>query len=103
MKDIRERVKKEIKKIWPKAEKNLARLGKDAARLMKKTEENIIEMYAEAKKQTQEVVWKARREKLYYDLGRSVAPLLTSDQLKNKNVLRLSQAIRQLDKKLRKK
>lgn len=103
MKDIKQRVKKEIEKIWPQAEKNLVRLSKDAAKLMKKTEENIVEMYAEAKKQTQEVIWKAQREKLTYELGKSVSPLLTSDQLKNKNILRLHQEIQQLNKKLRKK
>jgi ElaB/YqjD/DUF883 family membrane-anchored ribosome-binding protein len=64
MKDIRDRVRQEMNKIWPQAEKNLARLSKDAGKLMKKTEENIVEMYAEAKKQTRDVVWKAQREKL---------------------------------------
>lgn len=103
MQDIKQKVKKEFEKIWPEAEKNLARLSKDAAKLMKKTEKNIVEMYAEAKKQTQDVVWKAQREKLYYELGRIVSPLLTSDQLKNRNVLSLQQEIRQLNKKLRKK
>jgi len=103
MRNIRQKVKKEIEKIWPQAEKNLTRLSKDAAKLMKKTEKNIVEMYAEAKKQTQNVVRKAQREKLYYELGRIVSPLLTSDQLNNKNVLRLHQEIRQLNKKLRKK
>jgi len=103
MKDIRNIVRKEIKKIWPRAQKDIDRLGKDTAKLMKKTEKNLIDLYAQAKKTTQETILKAQREKLYYELGRSVASLLTSDQLKNKAILRLDTEIRQINRKLRAK
>jgi hypothetical protein len=101
MKDINTLVRKEVKKIWPQAKKTLQQLNKDANRIFKKTEKNLIDAYAKTKKATEEVVLKAQREKLYYELGKLAAPLLTSDQLKNNNILRLSTEIRQLTKKIR--
>ena len=103
MSDINERVRKEVEKIWPEAKKNLQQLNKDATRLFKKTEKNLIEAYTKTKKTTEIVIERAQREKLYYELGKVVAPLLTSDQLKNKNILRLSTEIQHLSKKIRRK
>ena len=103
MNDFNGLVRKEVEKIWPQAKKTLQQLNKDAGRMFKKTEKNLIDAYAKTKKTTEEIVQKAQREKLYYELGKAVAPLLTSDQLKNKNILRLSTEIRRLSKKIRRK
>jgi hypothetical protein len=96
-------IQKEIEKIWPSAQKEVAKINKEASKFLKESEKKITEVYCVAKKKGEELILKARREELYYELGKSVAHLLTSDQLKNKNILRISSEIRQLDKKLRAK
>jgi predicted RNA-binding protein with PIN domain len=101
MNDINSVVRKEVKKIWPQAKKTLQQLNKDAGSFLKKTEKNLAGAYTKAKKTTDELIEKAQREKLYYELGKVVAPLLTSDQLKNKDILRLSVEIRRLSRKIR--
>jgi hypothetical protein len=92
MSDINERIRE-----------SLQQLNKDATRLFKKTEKNLIEAYTKTKKTTEDVIVRAQREKLYYELGKFVAPLLTSEQLKNKNILRLATEIQSLSKKIRRK
>ena len=103
MDDLKDKIQQEIENIWPKAQKNISKINKDVGRLMKESEKNLSGMYTTAKKKTQELIAKAKREELYYELGKCVAPLLTSDQLKNKNILRISSEIRQLGRKLRSK
>ncbi len=100
---IQNSIQKEIEKIWPQAKKNVTKINKDVIRLLKKSEKSLIDTYSNAKKKTEELIFKARREELYYELGKGVAPLLTSDQLKNKNILKISTQIRYLNKKLRSK
>lgn len=101
MSDINHSLRKEVEQFWPQAKKTLTQLNKDAAKLFKNTEKNLVNAYAKTKKTTEEIVLKAQREKLYYDLGKIVAPLLTSDQLKNKTILQLSTEIHKLTKKIR--
>ena len=100
---IQNSIQKEIEKIWPQAKKNVTKINKDVLRLLKKSEKSLIDTYSNAKKKTEELIFKARREELYYELGKGVATLLTSDQLKNKNILKISTQIRHLNKKLRSK
>lgn len=103
MENIKNTVRKEIEKIWPEAKKNISKVNKDLTKLMKKSEKNLSDFYSNVKKKTDLLLLKAKREELYYELGKSLSPLLTSDQLKNKNILRISTEIRQLNKKLRSK
>ncbi len=103
MANIQDSIQKEIEKIWPQAKKNVSKINKDVVKLLKKSEKKLVEAYATAKKKTEQLVFKAKREELYYELGKKVAPLLTSDQLKNKNIMKISTEIRQLTKRLRSK
>jgi hypothetical protein len=103
MADIKNKIQKEIEKIWPDAQKNLSKINKDVTRVMQEGEKNFNIFYAQAKKKTEEIVMKAKREELYYELGKCVAPLLTSDQLKDKKVLKIYTDIEQLNKKIRSK
>jgi hypothetical protein len=103
MADLKNKIQKEIDLIWPEAKKNISRVNKDVIRFVKKSEKNLIAAYDIAQQKTQQLLAKAKREELYYELGKSVAPLLTSDQLKNRNVLRISSEIRELSRKMRSK
>jgi len=103
MKDIQSTIQKEIKKLWPQAEKSIAQLNKDTQKFMKETEKTLAATYKKTKKTTEEVIFKAQREKLYYDLGRAVLPLLSAEQLKNKRIAPMVQEIRKLSRRIRSK
>ena len=103
MQNIRETVLHEIEKNWPKAKKNISKLNKDISKLLKTSEENLVHISKNVQRGTEKLIAKARREELYYELGKTIAPLLTSDQLKNKNVMRIYSQFQQIHKALRKK
>jgi len=103
MKTKKNPIQKEIEKIWPNAQKDLSKINKEANKFFRKSEKKIAQVYSGAKKKGEELILKAKREELYYELGKNVAHLLTSDQLKNKNILRIKSEIQQLSKKLRNK
>lgn len=103
MPNIKDTIEKEFDRIWPQAQKNIAKINKDVVKLLKKSEENFVSASKTVKKGVEKLVLKARREELYYELGKNIAPLLTSDQLKDKNILRISTGIQQVNKNLRTK
>jgi len=103
MENTKDRIQKEFEKIWPNAKKNITKVNKDLSKLMKKSEKNLIEVYSTVRKRTEAVIMSAKREELYYELGKNVTSLLTSDQLKNKKILDIYSQIQQLSRKLRNK
>lgn len=103
MQNLKEAVLNEIEKNWPKAKKNISKLNKDISKLLKTSEENLVHVSKNVQKGTEKLIAKAKKEELCYELGKAIAPLLTSDQLKNKNVLKIYTEIQQLNKVLRKK
>ncbi len=103
MKDFQSYVRKEIKKFLPQAQKSMAQLNKEAQKLMEKTEKNLLETYAKTKKATEALIFKARREKLYYELGRAVLPVLTAEQLNHKRIAPTLREIKKLNRKIRSK
>jgi siroheme synthase (precorrin-2 oxidase/ferrochelatase) len=100
MKDLQSSIRKEIKKFLPQAQKNVARLNKDAQKLMKKTEESLLEAYETTRKTTENLLFKAQREKLYCELGRAVLPLLSAEQLAQKRVAGPAREIKRLNRKI---
>ena len=103
MGNLQKNIQKEIEKIWPQAKRNILKINKDVTKVIRKGEDDLVAFYKDARKKTEKLVCQAKREELYYELGKSVAPLLTSDQLKNKNILRISTEIQRFNKKLRSK
>ncbi len=103
MEDIKKTIQNEIEKIWPQAKKNISKLSKDTTKLLKKSEKELTIISKKIKTGVEQLVNKAKREELYRELGKYVTPLLTSDQLKNKNVMRIYSEIQQINKNLKKK
>lgn len=101
MKKTKNSIQKEIEKIWPDAQKNISKINKDAIDLLKKGEKNLLNIYNTTKKKTEEIIYKAKREELYYELGKSVASHLTQEQLKNKKIAYIATEIRKLSTKIR--
>ncbi|MBI5873637.1 MAG: hypothetical protein HZB36_05790 [Candidatus Omnitrophica bacterium] len=103
MEDLKNKVQKEIEKIWPQAKKNINTINRNAVKIMQKSEKDLAAISKNIKTGVEKLVYKAKREELYYELGKGIAPLLTSDQLKDKNILKIYTEIQQLSKHLRKK
>lgn len=101
MKNLKEQIQNEIEAVWPQTQKNLEKINKNVSKLLKDSEKNLKKFYNQTKKKTEEVIARAKREELYYELGKKVSPLLTSDQLQDKDILRISTEIQKLCKKLR--
>ncbi len=101
MKDKKLEIQKEIEKIWPGAKKKLSKVNKDVSRVMKESEKNLSSLYKNIKKNTDILIAKAKREELYYQLGRSVAGALTEKQKKSRKISRIYSQLQQLNKKIR--
>lgn len=101
MKKAKNIIQKEIEKIWPQAQEGISKLNKDVSRLMKKSEKNLTVLYKNVKNKTAELIIKAKREELYYELGKAIMPYLTPDQINNKRISKIYSKIRQLKKELR--
>ncbi len=103
MKDFQAYLRKEIKRFLPQAQKNITILNRDTKKLMKKTEKNLLETYAKTKEATEAFIFKAQREKLYYELGKVVLPVLSDEQLKNKRIAPTVREIKKLNRMIRSK
>lgn len=101
MKKAKNIIQKKIEKMWPQAQEGISKLNKDVSKLMKKSEKNLTSLYKNVKNKTAEVIIKAKREELYYELGRAITPYLTPGQINNKKISKIYLKIRQLKKELR--
>lgn len=103
MEDIRDAIQKKIDEVWPGAQKQISKISKDALKSLKKSKKQLELAYGQTKKAAQEIAFKTKREQLYYELGKAVAPTLRSGCLKNKKVKSIYSEIQRLNKKLRSK
>ncbi len=101
MKNSKNPIQKEIEKIWPDAQKNISKINKEAIKLLEKGEKNLLNIYNTTKKKTEEIICKAKREELYYELGKLVASRLTQEQLKNHKIAATASEIRKLNNEIR--
>ncbi|MGE5280197.1 MAG: hypothetical protein ACM3L6_05605, partial [Deltaproteobacteria bacterium] len=74
--------------------------NKDTQKFMEETEKNLAATYKKARRTTEGVIFKAQREKLYYDLGRVVFSALNAEQLQNKRIAPIAAEIRRLNRKI---
>jgi len=103
MKSLANTFHAEIKRIWPKAQKNMTKINKDVSKLLKKSEATILTASKNFKKSAEIIIFKAKREELYHELGKKIFPFLTSDQLKHKEILKITSELQKISKSLRSK
>lgn len=103
MEDLNKMIQKKIQEIWPDAQETISKISKDAAKTLKKSEKQLKAAYEKTRQSAEQLVLKAKREELYYELGKSVAPLLMPVHLKNKKVRELHAQIKNLNKQLHSK
>jgi len=103
MNNLQKTVQKKIEEVWPDAQKNISKISRKTLKALKKSEKQLLAIYGKTKKKAEELILQARREELYYELGKAMAPLLSSDQLKNKTILKIYSEIQGINKQLRSK
>lgn len=103
MKNLANTFHAEIKKIWPEAQKNMTKINKDVSKLLKKSESTIVSASKKFKKSAEIVIFKAKREELYHELGKKIFSSLTSNQLKHKEIFRIASELKKISKSLRSK
>ncbi len=103
MKNLANTLHNEIKRIWPKAQKNILKINKDVSKLLKESETTILMASKKFRKSAEIIIFKAKREELYHELGKRIIPFLTSDQLKQKEILKITSELQKISKSLRSK
>jgi len=103
MNDLKKTIQKKIEEVWPDAQKNISKISHKTLKTLKKSEKQLLAIYDKTKKKTEQLILQAKREELYYELGKAMAPLLSSDQLKNKTILKIYSEIQGVNKQLRSK
>ncbi len=103
MNDLKKTIQKKIEEVWPDAQKNISKISHKTLKTLKKSEKQLLAIYDKTKKKTEQLILQAKREELYYELGKAMAPLLSSDQLKNKTILKIYSEIQEVNKQLRSK
>lgn len=103
MNNLKKTIQKKIEEVWPDARKDISQISRETLKTLKKSEKQLLAIYGKTKKKTEQLILKARREELYYELGKSITPLLSSDQLKNKTILKIYSKIQDVNKQLRSK
>ena len=68
-------LKKKIDKLWKSSKKDLDKALKKAERLAKEGEHYIKDKSEKAKKQLEIMALSLQREKIYYELGKTIAKL----------------------------
>ena len=82
----RKEFEKKVDKLWKVAKKDLDKVSKDTMRLVKKGEAYIKEISKKGEENLESMVLALQREKLYYELGKSLASLSKRKWAKNKKV-----------------
>ena len=68
-------LKQKMDRLWMLSKKDLERILKDTSRLAKKGEDYIREMSKKGEKNLEVMLLSLQKERLYYDLGKSLANL----------------------------
>lgn len=91
-----------VNQVWPKTKKELEKAADNAKKMLNKGEEYLREVSDKSVAQAKRLSLSIKKEKLFYDLGKTVAAT-SLDKLKtNKKVGVLLRAIRSLDSDIKK-
>ena len=97
----RKEFEKKVDKLWKVAKKDLGKVSKDTMSLVKKGETYLKEISKKGEENLESMVLALQREKLYYELGKSVASISKRKWAKNKRVGNSIAKIKSLSRKIR--
>ena len=77
-------LEKKLQGMWKVARKDMEQVSKDTARFVKKGEDYIREISKKGEENLETMVLTLQRERLYYDLGKSLASLAKNKWTRSK-------------------
>ena len=95
-------LKKKIDRLWKLSKKDLERILKDTSRLAKKGEDYIREMSKKGEKNLEVMLLNLQKERLYYELGKSLANLSKNKWSSSKKAEALLIKIRKTSRRISK-
>ncbi len=98
-----EELKKTIDNLWKNTKKDLDKVLKETATLVKKGESYIKDISEKGKKNLEILKLSVEREKLYYQLGKTISSLSKNKWKDNKKVNELVTKIRKISRQIKSK
>jgi len=95
-------IQQRLNKLWKLGKKDLDEILKEATSLAKKGEIQIKQASKKAEQNLEAMVLSLQREKLYYELGKSLTRSPKKKWTKNKTIDRLSIKIKNISRNIKK-
>ncbi len=97
-----EQLKKTISKLWENSLKEYDKMTKEGSKLLKKGEKNLRTASHTSKQRLEVVNLTVKREKLYYQLGKTTSKQPKSRWQKSTKIESLLKQIKKLDREIKK-
>jgi len=94
--------KEVIEKVWPKTKKELEKAIESAKKMLIKGEEHLKDFSEKGIEKTKKMSLSLKKEKLYYDLGKTIAATAASKWANDKKVSDLMAGIKALERQIKK-
>jgi len=95
--------KKEARKFWEKAEKQLKELSSKAVKIAKGLQEQALYGVKMGKLKVEELGLESKKAKLFQQIGSETFKLVKDNKLKNSKISKLCAEVDQIDREIRKK
>lgn len=94
-------LKKTVDKFWPRTKKELEKVRENAKVLLVKGEKYLREVSEKGARHTKKISLSLKREKLYYNLGKTIATTASGDWKDNKKITEYLNAVKKLDRQIK--
>jgi len=98
-----EELRKKMDSLWKSVKKDLEKVLKDTTKLIKKGEDYIKDFSEKGKDKLEKLTLSLQREKLYYELGKSISNLPKKRWTENKRIEEIVSKIRRINRQIKKK
>ncbi|MBU3958645.1 MAG: hypothetical protein KKH29_06250 [Candidatus Omnitrophica bacterium] len=95
------KIKQRINKLWKTGKKDFSKIMKDTSVLVKKGEAQIKEVSRDAEKNLEVIVLSLRREKLYYELGKTLSNVSQGNWASSKKAIDLFIKVKDINRKIK--
>jgi len=93
--------KEMMDKLWPKTQREIEKAVKHTKKALKEGEKYLKEFSEKGAKETKKLSLSLKKEKLYYDLGKTVAKTAVNKCQGNKRIAGLKKQIKDLEKEIK--
>ncbi|MCQ9206208.1 MAG: hypothetical protein NG737_07860 [Omnitrophica bacterium] len=100
-KEKRVSLKKAVDKFWPRTKKELEKASENAKVLLAKGEKYLRGVSEKGVRHTKKISLSLKREKLYYNLGKTIAATASGNWKDNKKISDYLNAVKKLDRQIK--